>query len=143
MMAAMAEYRIAVDTGGTFTDCVVIDERGTVSVGKALSTPGRLADGVIDSIKVATEVFGTLADVLANTVRLAHGTTAVLNTILTRSGSRVGILTTEGFEDTLRIGRVHQKVAGLSESEIADAFSLKKSELFRERSSDAWHPGTC
>lgn len=123
---------IGTDTGGTFTDCAIAGPHGLV-IGKALSTPGRLWHGIVAAIEDAARDIGGLDDVLARTSVLAHGTTAMLNATLTGAGATVGILTTAGFEDTLSIGRVHQKVAGLAEWERTDLAKLNKSALFRDK----------
>ena len=123
---------IGTDTGGTFTDCAIAGPHGLV-IGKALSTPGRLWHGIVAAIEDAARDIGRLDDVLARTSVLAHGTTAMLNATLTGAGATVGILTTAGFEDTLSIGRVHQKVAGLAEWERTDLAKLNKSALFRDK----------
>jgi N-methylhydantoinase A len=125
-------YLIGTDTGGTFTDCVVAGPHG-LSIGKALSTSGELWRGILGAIEDATRDIGGLDEVLRQTVVLAHGTTAMLNATLTGTGSTVGIITTAGFEDTLAIGRVHQKVAGLAEWEMTDLSQLRKSMLFRDK----------
>ena len=77
-------YRIGVDTGGTFTDCVIIDAQGRVGVGKALSTHDDLAVGICNSIENAARTIGlTLDEALAGTELLAHATTVGINALLT------------------------------------------------------------
>jgi N-methylhydantoinase A len=100
---------IGVDTGGTFTDVVVIDGDGRLAVGKALSTPGRVEDGVFAALEQAAAVLGhSLPALLAGTDVLAHGTTVGLNALLTGTGARVGLLTTRGFESTLAIAKANK-----------------------------------
>jgi N-methylhydantoinase A len=97
---------IGVDTGGTFTDVVVIDGDGRLAVGKALSTPERVEEGVLAALEQAAGMLGhSLADLLAGADVLAHGTTVGLNALLTGTGARVGLLTTRGFESTLAIAK--------------------------------------
>ena len=97
---------IGVDTGGTFTDVVVATGNGQLAVAKALSTPGRLEDGVLAALRRAAPMAGTdLAGLLAGTDVLAHGTTVGLNALLTGAGARVGLITTAGFESTLSIAK--------------------------------------
>ena len=85
---------IAVDTGGTFTDMVVLDQdTGALSVLKLPSTPSDPGQAIIDGLG---EVFGgavSPADVLS----LSHGTTVGTNALLTGSGARVGLFLTEGY----------------------------------------------
>ena len=106
--------RIGVDTGGTFTDTVVLDG-DRVAIGKALTTPGDLATGVLDSLAVAADDLGTDLDaLLAGTELLAFGTTVGLNALLTGNGARIGLLTTEGFEGVVPRAKGN-KVQGLAE----------------------------
>ncbi len=95
--------RIGVDIGGTFTDAVAVDERGEIRTAKALSTPGRLADGVMAAIE-------RLGVELRDVDTITHGTTAGLNAFLERRGAKVALLTTEGFRDVYEIGRANRPV---------------------------------
>jgi N-methylhydantoinase A len=118
---------IGVDTGGTFTDCVMIDDAGRITYGKAFSTPGDYSDGVIQSVANTAQAAGTSTEALLKQARfLAYGTTAGLNTLVTRAGPRVGLITTKGHEDAILIGRVQQKVAGLGEKERTYAVKMDK-----------------
>src|SRR6266404_4273808 len=88
--------RIGVDTGGTFTDFVCLSAGGLV-LHKLRSTPDDPSRAILDGI-------GQLA---ANPAALdiVHGSTVATNTVLERKGARVALLTTEGFQDVLTIGR--------------------------------------
>ena len=120
-------YRIAVDIGGTFTDCAVVPENGERVAAKALTTPGRLDDGVLDAVRVAAEQLGlTLPALLSATEIFVHGTTQATNAILTRTGARTGLITTRGHEDSLIIGRVYSKMAGLDERDVVHSSRLTK-----------------
>lgn len=97
---------IGVDTGGTFTDLVLIDEHGVIRTEKAFSTPDAREKGVFDVLaRAATTLNTSVADILARTDIFAHGTTASTNALIQRRGARVGVLFTAGFEDTLTIAR--------------------------------------
>ena len=113
-------YVLATDVGGTCTDTVVFAAGEPIRLGKALSTPPGFADGVLDSIRSAAESMGlSLAGLLARTSLFTHGSTVVDNTLLTRSGARTGLITTEGFEDTLLVTRgAYGRWAGLPEDRI-------------------------
>ena len=112
---------IAVDSGGTFTDCVVLDEHGRVTVGKAPSSPRDFSAGVIDSVASAAAALGsTLEELVASSDLFTLGTTAATNALLTRTGSRVGLITTKGHEDALIVGRTIQKAAGLNTAELTN-----------------------
>ena len=99
-------YIIAVDVGGTCTDCVVFDGEQTIHFGKALSTPPRFAQGVLDSVRVTAGTMGlTLEQLLKQSRLFLHGSTVVDNAIFARDGARTGLITTAGFEDTLLVTR--------------------------------------
>jgi N-methylhydantoinase A len=122
-------YRIGVDIGGTFTDCVVADERGGRTVAKALTTPGSLQDGVLEAVGVnAAELGMTRAQLLAATDLFVHGTTQATNAMLTRTGAKTGLITTRGHEDAIIIGKVYAKVAGLPERDLVHSSRLAKPE---------------
>lgn len=97
---------IGVDTGGTFTDLVLIDDQGVIRTEKAFSTPEAREKGVFDVLgRAATALNTSVSDILSRTDILAHGTTASTNALIQRRGSRVGVLFTAGFEDTMTIAR--------------------------------------
>ncbi len=101
-----AGYVVAVDVGGTCTDCVVFRDGEPFRFGKALSTPPNFAQGVLDSVRVTAASMGMdLEDLLKETRLFLHGSTVVDNTIFTRDGARTGLITTAGFEDTLLVTR--------------------------------------
>lgn len=122
-------YMVGIDSGGTFTDCVVVDSQGRMAIYKAPSTPNDFSQGVLDSVGLAATGIGIPTEQLLSETRVfAHGTTVTTNALLTRNGVKTGLITTKGFEDTILIGRVHQKVAGLSEREIIHAVKLDKAD---------------
>ena len=87
--------RIAIDTGGTFTDCVYLAD-GQLRVLKVFSTPADPSQAILEALRqIAT---GTSLEV-------RHGTTVGTNAMLERKGARVAFVTTAGFEDTIAIGR--------------------------------------
>jgi N-methylhydantoinase A len=57
-------FRIGVDTGGTFTDCVVVDDDGNVTAAKAASTPQDFSVGVMESVAKAAQALGLTAEQL-------------------------------------------------------------------------------
>jgi N-methylhydantoinase A len=91
-------FTIAIDTGGTFTDCVYRD-RGRIEVVKLPSTPDDPARAILEAVARIVKRVG------AREVEVRHGTTVATNALLERKGARVAFATTEGFEDTLAIGR--------------------------------------
>jgi N-methylhydantoinase A len=97
-----AHTRLASDIGGTFTDVAAFDERnGRLVLGKALSTPGRLVDGIAAGVGKAGARYADAGVFL-------HGSTIAINTLLERSGARTALLTTEGFRDIYEIGRINR-----------------------------------
>ena len=113
-------YVIATDVGGTCTDTVVFAPGQPVAIGKALSTPPDFAVGIFDSIRSAADSIGKSVETLISQTRFfVHGSTVVDNTILTRGGAKVGLLTTRGFEDTILITRgAYGRWSGLTEDRI-------------------------
>lgn len=113
-------FVIATDVGGTCTDTVIVGEAGAIYIGKVLSTPPNFATGVLSSVSDAAQHLSlTLAQLLAETKLFIHGSTVVDNTLLTRSGSKTGLITTKGFEDTLRVTRgAFGRWGGLTEGQI-------------------------
>lgn len=97
-----ARYRISIDTGGTFTDVVVGDETGVLSVGKALTTRERISRGILEGLAVAAVPLGLDArTLLARTAVFIYGSTRATNAILEGKTARTAMLVTEGFADTL------------------------------------------
>src|SRR5271154_2605854 len=90
---------MAVETGGTFTDLVWIDDAGQVRTHKVPSTPGDPSGGVILGLEDA------LGGDIARMSQLFHGSTAATNAVLERKGCRAGLITTRGFRDVLAIQR--------------------------------------
>src|SRR5262245_65523872 len=90
----MNDFICGIDTGGTFTDCVVVDAGGRIVTAKAPSTPADFSQGVLDALGLAAEKLGLSAEaLLSRTSRLALGTTVGTNALLQRRGARVGLTT--------------------------------------------------
>src|SRR3984885_13511478 len=107
--------RIAIDTGGTFTDCVWI-EAGRPRMLKVFSTPAdpsqaivealsRIAEKKIAEKKIAEKKIAEKKLAHNGELILLHGTTVGTNTLLQRKGARTALVTTAGFEDAIEIGR--------------------------------------
>jgi len=104
------KFRVGVDTGGTFTDCVVIDNQGQIHSFKELSTPKDPSIGLYNVIGKAAAHFGkSLEEFLPELDFFAHGTTVATNTLLTATGARTGLILTRGFRDTLEMRRAHKE----------------------------------
>ena len=101
-------YCIGVDVGGTFTD-VVLSDGVQVWRAKAPSSTAALGEGVIAGCRLVAQRAGmTLEALLPKVARFGLGTTAVTNVIAARTGRRVGLITTSGFEDLVPIARVRR-----------------------------------
>jgi len=111
--------RIAIDTGGTFTDCVYIKDRA-LKVLKVISTPDDPARSVLNAIQQITARVGAAlqahpagrerpASHQHERLEVRHGTTIGTNALLERKGARVAFVTTAGFEDTIAIGRQNRQ----------------------------------
>jgi N-methylhydantoinase A len=99
-----ARYRIGVDVGGTFTDVVCVASDGTTTLAKASSTPADQSEGVVNGLGVLAGRLGLpLAELLARTERIVHGTTVATNALLERRGAKVAMLTTEGHRDVIEM----------------------------------------
>jgi N-methylhydantoinase A len=90
-------WRVGIDTGGTFTD-VVAASNGEVRRAKVPSTPPNFDDGVLAAI-------GAVGLAPAEVLVLAHGTTVTTNAVITKTGARTGLITTQGFRDVLELRR--------------------------------------
>ena len=120
-------YHIGVDTGGTFTDVIVIDGEGKVVIGKAETTPGKFEEGVLNAIADAGEKIGLgLKELLNQTESFVQGTTVGTNILINRDGVKTGMITTKGFEDTTHIMRAIGRIDGLSPEETRHSAIVKK-----------------
>jgi N-methylhydantoinase A len=90
-----SNFRIAIDTGGTFTDCVWV-ERGRIRMLKVFSTPADPSEAIAEALRKVGA---------SSSLIILHGTTVGTNTLLQRKGARVALVTTAGFEDAIEIGR--------------------------------------
>ena len=94
--------RVGVDTGGTFTDCVVADSRGVRVIKVFSGSPASLEQAGNAIVEGVSQLVGRSPD---RTLDIIHGTTVSTNSLLERRGARVALVTTEGFEDLIEIGR--------------------------------------
>ena len=94
--------QIAVDVGGTFTDVVCSVGEAGIHIAKVPTTPRHIVDGILDGARRVLEIAGRPA---TDVTRFIHSTTIATNAILEHKGASCALLTTEGFEDVLEIGR--------------------------------------
>ena len=95
-------YRISVDTGGTFTDVVVANASGKHTIGKFLTTPDRIFEGMYNAVADASAQLGIeLKTLFDDTEVFIYGTTRSTNAIVTGNTAKTAMLLTEGFPDIL------------------------------------------
>ncbi|MDP6513829.1 MAG: hydantoinase/oxoprolinase family protein, partial [SAR202 cluster bacterium] len=112
---------VGIDIGGTFTDVVAMNTASSeLLYSKVYSTPPELAQGFIQAVD---KVLGMAEASHPDVARIAHGTTVGTNAILEADGATIGILVTDGFEDTLTIGRQKR-------SEMYDVFMDAETPVF-------------
>lgn len=115
-----------IDTGGTFTDCVVIDEEGGVTTAKASSTPGDFSQGILDALAVAADDLDLeRKEFLAQIDAVFHGTTVATNAMVERKGVKTALLSTAGHGEALSIMR-GGRTAGLSPDEYLQVSRARK-----------------
>ena len=107
---------------------------GDVTLAKSATTPADPSTGVINAVEEAAAILGEpLRRILADTTHFVHGCTIGTNAMIERTGVRTGLITTQGFEDIIFIGKVLQKNAGLSERELIHLSQLNKPEPLVDR----------
>ena len=98
--------QLTIDVGGTFTDCLVLEESGQLQRFKASTTPEDPTRGFFDAVGKAAKHYGqTLAQFLAEVEQIVHGTTLGTNIVITERGAKVGMITTKGFRDSIEMRR--------------------------------------
>jgi N-methylhydantoinase A len=95
--------RIGIDTGGTFTDVVAVDEEtGRTTTTKTPSTPADPAEGFLTGVRKVLDLMGLDGSAVT---AVSHGTTVATNQLLEGKLDRIGFITTEGYESVLEIAR--------------------------------------
>ncbi|MGY1639341.1 hydantoinase/oxoprolinase family protein [Geodermatophilus sp. SYSU D00742] len=103
MSAPPRRVRIGIDTGGTFTDVVAVDEEtGQTTTTKTPSTPADPAEGFLNGVRKVLDLMGLSGDAVT---AVSHGTTVATNQLLEGKLDRIGFVTTEGYESVLEIAR--------------------------------------
>jgi N-methylhydantoinase A len=126
---------VGVDVGGTFTDCVLVDEKGGVLTDKSFTVPGNPGEGMVNALEnVAQSHQLSVNTVLRDSRAVAIGTTSLTNKLITRGGAKVGLITTRGHEDAVLVGRIISKSDGLSDAEKSDVRFWSKPEPIVQRS---------
>ncbi len=124
-MSHSQDLYIGVDTGGTFTDIVVMDADGAVYATKAPTTADSLDVGVFDALTLVAEHRGeSVSELLSKVVTFGHGTTQATNALIERRGRPTALVTTQGFGDTLIIQRLMGFTAGVPVESSATSASV-------------------
>ncbi len=100
------KYKIGIDVGGTFTDFLLCLEDGSSKIYKVLSTPDDPSVATMQGLAEMAEDLGLSSrDFLKQVTTIVHGTTVTTNAVLTHTGARTGLVTTEGVRDALEMRR--------------------------------------
>jgi acetone carboxylase beta subunit len=106
---------IGIDAGGTMTDTILVDRDGHFKIGKSATTPRNEAEGFLASAEDAADAWGiSLTDLFSGVNVVLYSGTGMLNTLLSRTGRRLGLITTKGMEDMILMGRGLQAWADYS-----------------------------
>ena len=88
--------RIGIDVGGTFTDLVLVDEKGVPTIAKVATTPSDPMNGVINAVKAAAEENGkSVEQLLGRCDTFIHGTTTATNALIQKKVAKTGLLCTK------------------------------------------------
>jgi N-methylhydantoinase A len=128
-------YYLGVDIGGTFTDCVAVDDDGRIFHAKTPSTHGSSpVTGVLAGLDLLAEEVGVgTGELCAAADRLGHGTTIGTNLIVERKGARVALLATAGHGDALSMMRGNGRTAGVAPDQVFSVHGTDKPEPLVER----------
>ena len=102
-------YLAGIDVGGTFTDLVLVEDGGGITIQKVPSIPGDITEGVLAAIAAAEGVINPDKPLIHSLDRLVHGSTVAANSFLERKGANMGFITTKGFKDTLVMRRMYRE----------------------------------
>lgn len=104
-------YRVCIDVGGTFTDGLLLDERGNLEQFKSPTTPQDPSIGFLTCLEKAASAFHrSLSSFLGDVDLLIHGTTLATNTLINESGAKTGMITTKDFRDIIEIRRGYKNI---------------------------------
>ncbi|MEV4418709.1 hydantoinase/oxoprolinase family protein [Patulibacter sp. NPDC049589] len=122
-----SNYAIGVDIGGTFTDCIVVDDSGRTTIGKTTSTHGDLPTGVLNSIGAAAGQLGTDTETLLSATRsVYHGSTVGTNALVEGRTSTVGLIATRGHGDSIFMMQAGERLRGLPPETLAHVAAQPK-----------------
>jgi N-methylhydantoinase A len=102
----MNKKRVCIDVGGTFTDCLVMDETGLLEKFKSSTTPSDPSIGLMNALKKAARHYKVdIHEFLGQIDVLVHGTTLATNILINERGAKAGMITTKGFRDSIEMRR--------------------------------------
>jgi N-methylhydantoinase A len=128
-IAEASMYKIGIDIGSTFTDVYIVDANGHTHTAKVSTNHQDLEATFSAATAASAELLGiSVEEFMQQCDLMVNATTVATNAVVMRKGAKVGVLTTAGFKDVLFIGRIVQKVAGLSQDELRDFFKLTKAD---------------
>ena len=103
-------YRLGIDAGGTFTDFVLADKSGNIKIYKTPSTPDDPIKAIENGLKIISEDLEiNPSDIISQSDLCINGTTVGLNALIQHKGSPVGLICTEGHEDSIEIRLGHKE----------------------------------
>ena len=103
-------YRLGIDAGGTFTDFVLADKSGNIRIYKTLSTPNDPTKAIQDGLQlISDDLEISSEDIISQSDLCINGTTVGLNALIQHKGSPVGLICTEGHEDSIEIRLGHKE----------------------------------
>jgi N-methylhydantoinase A len=99
-------FKVCIDIGGTFTESIVLDDKGTFHEFKTATTPRDFSEGVVNTIVEAANYFNLSCEqFLTQTEWIVHGTTVATNALVQRKLPRTAMITTKGFRDIIEMRR--------------------------------------
>ena len=108
-MIEHSHYIVGIDVGGTFTDLLLVDRNGQLTVEKVPSQKTEIEAGVLAVLDKAKETLDLDTPLITNLGRLVHGSTVAANAFLERKGARMAFVTTKGTRDTLVMRRMYRE----------------------------------
>jgi N-methylhydantoinase A len=104
------KYKLGIDTGGTFTDLVAMDEKGRLKLAKVESTPGQPSKAIHNGIELLSKEFGLgVNEFLGQCDLIIHGTTVATNALIEQNYAKTGLLCNKGFRDILEIRLLYKE----------------------------------
>ncbi|HEY8637628.1 MAG TPA: hydantoinase/oxoprolinase family protein [Solirubrobacteraceae bacterium] len=120
---------INVDIGGTFTDCFATTSDGAVATAKALTTHHNLSQGFLEAVEgLARQLERAPDELLGDVQAIRYATTLGTNALIERTGPRLALLTTMGYEDVVPIGRCRQWGDGMPATQNRDLARARRPE---------------